>query len=776
MVEFFSNLFDAAPFMPHGHCYFWQKDIVWLNVVANAMIALAYFTIPVALFVFVKKRKDIPFNWMFVMFASFIFFCGTTHVLKIVTIWTPIYRIDALVDFLTGIISVTTGIYLIKIMPKALTMPSRAQLEAVNNELDILNKELKEVVVNKEEAESRVREERDFSLSIINNSPNIITAIDTDMKYTVFNPAAERSTGYKKEEVIGRHITEVFPFIKDSEVERCYRETLLGKTSTLDNFKYKITQTSREGYARGTYSPIFGMNGEITGGLGILEDITSQAEMQQALKESEARYRLLAENSSDIISVRDKKGVFKYVSPAIERLLHYKINEVIGRSVLEFAHPDDIHALKELHDVASTSFDNVIATFRLRNKEGKYIWFESISHRIFDPESGMLHEIHAASRDITERKVAEDNLHKQTEFLNAVLENIKDGIVACDAEGKLTLFNKATREFHGMSSLPLLPDQWPEQYNLFTADGETKMKPDDVPLNKAYKGEEVQDQEMVICRTDGIKFHILASGRPIYDEHNHKIGAVVVMHNITEQKAAEENLIEKNKQLEATNKELEQFAYVASHDLKEPLRMIASYSQLLTRSCGDANKDAAEYTSYIVEGVTRMQALLNDLLRFSTIDKTEVSFTKVDLNEVIKTVEDSLHLKIEETGTEIRKSQLPAIEAVPSQLYLLFQNLIENAIKFRKEKQSPLINISAEKKKHGEWLFSIKDNGIGMEEKYAEKVFVIFQRLHTRDKYPGTGIGLALCRKIVDFHGGRIWFESEPGEGTTFFFTLPERQ
>lgn len=246
---------------------------------------------------------------------------------------------------------------------------------------------------------------------------------------------------------------------------------------------------------------------------------------------------------------------------------------------------------------------------------------------------------------------------------------------------------------------------------------------------------------------------------------------LAIRFDITAQKKIEEELIKALLDVEQSNSELEQFAYIASHDLQEPLRMIASYSQLLTRRYqGKLDDKADQYITYITEGVERMQLLIMDLLQYSRTATGKEDLKPVDFNIIMTEVLTDLKVAIETSHADIKTSPLPVLEANHTQIRQLFQNLIGNAIKFQGD-EKPVIEIKALEEAE-RWLFSIKDNGIGIEPEYSEKIFMLFQRLNEREKYPGTGIGLAVCKKIVERHGGRIWMESEAGKGTTFFFTL----
>jgi signal transduction histidine kinase len=233
-------------------------------------------------------------------------------------------------------------------------------------------------------------------------------------------------------------------------------------------------------------------------------------------------------------------------------------------------------------------------------------------------------------------------------------------------------------------------------------------------------------------------------------------------------------LVEQRADLERSNRELEQFAYVASHDLQEPLRMVASYVQLLDREyAGTLGEEAHEFIGFAVDGAKRMQALIQDLLTYSRVGRAEVPTQPTDLDAAYDRALENLSAPIEESGATVSAGHLPTVVANASQMTQLLQNLIGNALKFHGAEPVE-ISIGAERH-NGEWTLGVRDNGIGIDPKHADRIFAIFQRLHTREEYPGTGIGLALCRRIVERHGGQIWVESEPGRGTTFRFTLPAR-
>jgi light-regulated signal transduction histidine kinase (bacteriophytochrome) len=238
----------------------------------------------------------------------------------------------------------------------------------------------------------------------------------------------------------------------------------------------------------------------------------------------------------------------------------------------------------------------------------------------------------------------------------------------------------------------------------------------------------------------------------------------------------EQRVFERTASLRQALTEMEQFAYVASHDLQEPLRTVTSFSQLLARRYqGRLDSDADEFITFMVEAATRMQTLINDLLALSRIGTRGQPFAPIACDEILQVTQKNLDVAMAESGAAITHDPLPTLVADRTQLTQLFQNLFSNAIKFRRPKTAPCIHVSAAREDGG-WRLSVRDNGIGIDPRYFERIFIVFQRLHNRDEYPGTGIGLAICKKIVERHGGRLWVESEPGIGATFCFTIPDEK
>jgi PAS domain S-box-containing protein len=286
------------------------------------------------------------------------------------------------------------------------------------------------------------------------------------------------------------------------------------------------------------------------------------------------------------------------------------------------------------------------------------------------------------------------------------------------------------------------------------------------------KGNHIPLIEQKYIRFDGSAIEVEVAAIPfIYQD---KFMIQVVFHDITERKYAEEKLKQTLAELTRSNTELEQFAYIASHDLQEPLRNISNFSQLLMRRYKDKfDKNANQFINFIAEGSIRMQKMINNLLQYSRIGTHGKPFEPTNCEDVLNQVITNLKASVGENCAVVTHDPLPTVIADTSQLTQLFQNLINNAIKFRR-KEPPRIHISA-KQKRNEWLFSVQDNGIGISPESLERIFMMFQRLHTGTEYPGTGIGLAISKKIVERHGGRIWAESEPGRGSIFSFTIPFR-
>jgi len=367
----------------------------------------------------------------------------------------------------------------------------------------------------------------------------------------------------------------------------------------------------------------------------------------------------------------------------------------------------------------------------------------------------------AQGQDITERKQTEKN-----PYLENLLDYANAPMLVWDVSGKVTRFNPAFERLTGYAAKEVIGRRFEI---LFPAN--TK----EISLDRIRKILTAEFVEIPILRSDGSTRIVLWNSATIYAEDGKTPVATIAQGlDITERKRSEDRLRLLVSKLSAANRDLSEFAYVASHDMQEPLRMISSYLQLLSkRYSGHLDKDADEFIGYAVGGAIRLQKMVNDFLTFSRIGTRGRAFVETDVGVVLNLALTNLKIAIEASHAKITYANMPTVKADEVQLLQLFQNLIENAVKFRSD-EPPAIHVSAERGE-GEWVFSVKDNGIGIDPKYQNRLFVVFQRLHSAAKYPGTGIGLALCKRIVERLGGRIWVESELGKGSTFRFTIPDR-
>jgi PAS domain S-box-containing protein len=484
---------------------------------------------------------------------------------------------------------------------------------------------------------------------------------------------------------------------------------------------------------------------------------------QQSLERERNFVSAILDTAGSLVIVLDTHGCIVRFNGECERLTGYSACEVMGKPFWDLLSPtEQVPTVKE-------AFSNVLAGNVPNRHESDWLTRSGDSRLIawrltaLRDEHGRTEHVIGAGIDITEARRAEQETLRAKEEWEATFHAVPDLIMILDGQHRILRANRAMAEKVGRTPEELVGKKCHEIVH-----GSSTPIPFCVHTELMCDGKE-HTREVVESRINAV---LLVSVSPLKDLGGKLIGSVHVARDVSERARREAMLQNALSELERSNTELQQFAYVASHDLQEPLRMVSSYVRLLERRYkGRLDTDADDFIQFAVDGAQRMQRLIDDLLRYSRVGTHGREFSHVDCGVLVNQVLANLKVSIEESGAQILLGALPTVKGDATQLTQLFQNVIENAIKFRNN-EPPEIEISAEKADDS-WRFSLADNGIGIDPQYHERVFSIFQRLHGRDRYPGTGIGLAICKKIVERHAGRIWIQSEEGAGTSFFFTIP---
>jgi PAS domain S-box-containing protein len=591
-----------------------------------------------------------------------------------------------------------------------------------------------------------------------------IFMIDIQGKVLSWNAGAQRIKGYKAHEIIGRHFS---CFFCADEVRQGRPQEMLRVAADVGRYSEQGTRIRKDGsrfLASSTLTAVRDRHGNLQGFSESSHDLS-------AIEASAAKYRGLLEAAPDAMVVVDENEKIVLLNLQAENQFGYTRDELVGQPLKNlipagFAERLQADGLRSAADALAQQIGTGIELTG-RRKNGTEFPIEIMLSPL-DSVAGIL--VTAAIRNISVRKDAEQHLAQLESRYRGLLEAAPDAMVVVNQLGKIVLLNLQAQKQFGYHRDELL-DQ--KVTDIIPAGFAERLQADGLRSAADALAQQIGTGiELAGRRKDGTEFPIEIMLSPLNSREGILVTAAI--RDITERKNSETNLVKTMEELKRSNDELEHFAYVASHDLQEPLRMVASYTQLLAkRYKGRLDSDADEFIAFAVDGSERMQALIQDLLAYSRAGSSGRELREISSEAALQHALTSLQATIAQSGAIVTHDELPVITSDATQLAQVFQNLIGNAIKYRGA-STPLVHIGVADRGTDEWTFSVSDNGMGIEPQYFERIFVLFQRLHGRQEFAGTGIGLAICKKMLERLGGRIWVESQPQQGSTFYFTLPK--
>ena len=648
-MDFLRQVFGAGEFMPHGYCYIWNPGLVWLHVISDSLIALSYFTIPFTLLRFVRKRRDLPFSWMFVLFGAFIVACGATHVMEVWNLWHAQYWLAGGLKAVTAIASMATAILLVRLVPQALKLPNISEWARANAALESEIHERRELEIDLRISESRFREQAE----LLDLTYDAVMVRNLRDQITYWNHGAEELYGWRAEEIVGKVAQDVLQTVHPkarAEIEAEMHET--------GSWEGELTHRRRDGSVVVVSSRWVLRRDDHANANGVLEsnrDITAkraaeetQWKWDEEVRQSEIRFRLLIDAVKDyaIISL-DANGLVASWNSGAQRLKGYSAEEIIGQHVERLYLREDVERGKLAEELRRAAAEGHVDDegWRVR-KDGSRFWAEIVTTALRGADGELIGFV-KIDKDISSRRAAEEQIHE----LNSQLTQRVD-----------------------------------------------------------------------------------------------ELGSV--------------------------NRELEAFSYSVSHDLRAPLRHMDGFAHILKEEhSANMVPEAMRYLDRILEAATHMGLLIDDLLNLAQIGRRELKREKVQITSVVKQAIAELPVEAKERNIEWRIEPLAELSCDSGLLKLVFTNLLANAVKFTRKQTISVIEVGSRVADGVPTIF-VRDNGVGFDPQYADKLFGVFQRLHRQEDFEGTGIGLATVQRIVRRHGGEIWAESQLNSGTTFFFTL----
>jgi PAS domain S-box-containing protein len=687
----------------------------------------------------------------------------------------------------------------------AVSARARAQVNALNADLE---RRVAQRTAALGESEGRLA-------GVIQSAMDAILTVDEQHLIVLFNAAAERMFRCPAAEALGQPITRFIPqrfhAAHAGHIHEFGETGVTNRAVGPKDVLWAVRADGQEFQIEASISQV------VTGGKKlftvILRDVTERVQAEQAVREAQDRVTGIIASAMDSIITTDAQQQIVLFNAAAEKMFGCPAAEALGQPITRFI-PQRFHAAHTGH---IKRFGETGVTARAMGARGA-LWAVRADGEEFQIEAS-ISQIEATGkkmftvilRDVSERKRAEERLAGQAEelarsrhaleaqtlMLQSVLDSMAEGLVAADEQGKFVLWNAAAEKILGMSAANLAPQEWSEHYGLFLTDTVTPFPSDQVPLVRALRGE-VSTTEMFVRNhelPEGAWIEV--SGGPRKDKDSVVCGGVAAFRDITQRKANEREIrklndelehrvVERTAQLEAANQELEAFSYSVSHDLRAPLRHISGFSKILAEEFGPAlDPSAQHYLERIQEGSRNMGLLVDELLNLARVGRHALRLQLTRLNSLVAEVIAILQPESEGRQVEWVIADLPAVECDPVLVKQVFQNLLANALKFTRPRVGAdgsaragtpapthaVIEVSC-KEEDGQPVFMVRDNGVGFNMKYVDKLFGVFQRLHSAQAFEGTGIGLVTVQRIVQKHGGRVWAEGEVDKGAAFYFTL----
>jgi PAS domain S-box-containing protein len=654
----------------------------------------------------------------------------------------------------------------------------------------------------------RAEEIRERLAAVVDSSDDAIMSKDLNGVITAWNSGAEKIFGYSAAEVIGKPMLMLFP------PERVHEERLIleriGRGESVEHFEtVRVRKDGTRVDVSTAISPIKNSNGAIVGASKIARDISARNRAEEALRQSDARRKFALETA--------KLGDWELDLATRQATRSFRHDEIFGYQsplpdwtfdiFLSHIHPDDRERVRENFESCVSLGKRWDFECRIVRMDGELRWIWACGDHYRKPsgdathmfgiveditehksiENALIDQAKALSRQAEELYSSQQALETQSLMLRSVLDSMVEGLVATDEEGKFTLWNPAAQRIVGMGAQNVSPEEWSSHYGVYMPDTITPFPTEQNPLVRALKGD-VSTAEMFLRNPEldrGVWIEI--SGAPLKRKDGTIRGGVVAFRDITQRKEderkirelnedLEERVIERTAQLAAANQELEAFTYSVSHDLRAPLRHIGGFSRILIEDFGAAmDPDARRHLQRIQDGTQRMGQLVDELLNLARLGRHAVALQATALNPIIKEVITMLQPEMEARAIDWKINQLPSVKCDPILVKQVFQNLIANALKFTRPRERALIEIG-HSQENGQTAIFVRDNGVGFNMKYQDKLFGVFQRLHRAEDFEGTGIGLATVQRIVHKHGGRVWAAAELDKGATFYFTLADPQ